>query len=342
MKKFLAVLFIALLLVALVGCNRQTASTNTAAPAATAAAAAPTVNRSSYFITVLTGPTSGIYYPIGGAFSNYLGEIGYRTSATATGASAENINYILTGQGELSIAMVDSVIQAYEAYGGFEGRAPALDLRAMMGLWPNYCQIVTTADSGIRTFEDMKGKRVGVGAPNSGVELNARMMFEAHGMTYNDCRVEYLNYGQAIEEMKDGRCDVAFVTSGLGNATILELGVSKTIYFVPVEGAPLQNLLRLYPFYIDAVIPKEVYGTQEDTRTAAVINIMLVSKDLPNDVVYDMLDQIYSPAGVSFIGASHATAAENIMLSTALRGIRGTVIPLHDGAAQFYRAKGLL
>ncbi|MDR1802154.1 MAG: TAXI family TRAP transporter solute-binding subunit [Treponema sp.] len=340
MKKFLAVLFIALLLVAIIGCNRQASSTTTAST--NTAAATPTVNRSSYFITVLTGPTSGIYYPIGGAFSNYLQEIGYRTSATATGASAENINYILTGQGELSIAMVDSVIQAYEAYGGFEGRPPALDLRAMMGLWPNYCQIVTTADSGIRTFEDMKGKRVGVGAPNSGVELNARMMFEAHGMTYNDCRVDYLNYGQAIEEMKDGRCDVAFVTSGLGNATILELGVSKTIYFVPVEGAPLQNLLRLYPFYIDAVIPKEVYGTQEDTRTAAVINIMLVSKDLPNDVVYDMLDQIYSPAGVSFIGASHATAAENIMLSTALRGIRGTVIPLHDGASQFYRAKGLL
>ena len=69
---------------------------------------------------------------------------------------------------------------------------------------------------------------------------------------------------------------------------------------------------------------------------------MLVSKDLPNEVVYDMLENIYSAAGVAFIGASHATAAENIMLSTALRGIRGTVIPLHDGATQFYRAKGML
>jgi len=142
--------------------------------------------------------------------------------------------------------------------------------------------------------------------------------------------------------MKNGLCDVAFVTSGLGNATILELGVSKTIYFVPVQGAPLRKLIELYPFYIDAVIPKEVYGTQQDTRTAAVINIMLVHKDLPNEVVYDMLENIYSPAGVAYIGASHATAAENIMLSTALRGIRGTVIPLHDGAAQFYRAKGML
>jgi len=342
MKKIFAVLIIAVLLGALIGCDRQQSSSAPAASAGPAAAATPTVRRSDYFLTVLTGPTSGIYYPIGGAFSSYLQEIGYRTSATATGASAENINYILTGQGELSIAMADSVIQAIEAYGGFAGRPPATDLRAMMGLWPNYCQIVTTTDTGIRTFEDMRGKRVGVGAPNSGVELNARMMFEAHGMSYNDCRVDYLSYGEAIEQMKNGLCDVAFVTSGLGNATILELGVSKTIYFVPVEGAPLQRLLQMYPFYIGDIIPKEVYGTQEDTMTAAVMNIMLVHKDLPNEVVYDMLDNIYSPAGVAFIGASHATAASNIMFSTALRGIINTVIPFHDGATQFYRARGVM
>jgi TRAP transporter TAXI family solute receptor len=116
--------------------------------------------------------------------------------------------------------MSDSVIQAIEAFGAYEGKEPAADLRVMMGLWPNICQIVTTADSGIKTFEDMKGRRVGVGAPNSGVELNARMMFEAHGMTYDDCKVDYLSYGEAIDQMKNGQCDVAFVTSGLGNATI--------------------------------------------------------------------------------------------------------------------------
>ena len=74
-----------------------------------------------------------------------------------------------------------------------QGKKPATDLRAMMGLWPNVCQIVTTADSGIKTFADLKGKRVGVGAPNSGVEINARMMFEAHGMSYKDVKVDYLN-----------------------------------------------------------------------------------------------------------------------------------------------------
>jgi hypothetical protein len=300
------------------------------------------LKRSDYFITVLTGPTSGIYYPIGGAFNSYLGQLGYRTSATATGASAQNINFILTGQGELAIAMSDAVIQAFQGYGAFEGQPPATDLRAMMGLWPNVVQIVTTTDTGIRSFADLRGKRVGVGAPNSGVELNARMIFEAHGMTYADCRVDYLDYGQAIEQMKNGLCDVAFVTSGLGNATIRELGVAKAIYFVPVEGAGLRKLIELYPFFVETDIPRNVYNTAADTKTASVMNIMLVAKSLPNRVVIDMLENIYSSNGVSSIGASHATAAEHIKPETALRGIAGTVVPFHDGAIEYYKSKGMM
>ena len=300
------------------------------------------VKRGEHFITVLTGPSSGIYFPIGGAFSNFIGTLGYKTSSTATGATGENINALLTGQGEMAIAMADSVIQAVEAFGAYEGKQPAKALRAMMGLWPNVCQIVTTADSGIKTFADLKGKRVGVGAPNSGVELNARMIFEAHGMSYKDCRVDYLNYGEAIDQIKNGRCDAAFVTSGLGNATIRELGVSHKVAFVPVEGEALQRLIKKYPFYIEFTIPAAVYGTEKDTTTAAVMNIMLVDVKLPANVVYDLLENIYSPAGLAAIGASHGTAKANITPETALRGIVGTSVPLHDGAAKYYKDKGML
>ncbi|GHT01846.1 C4-dicarboxylate ABC transporter [Synergistales bacterium] len=308
----------------------------------TVSAAAVEVKRQDHFITVLTGPSSGIYFPIGGAFSTFLGKIGYKTSATATGATAENINALQDGTGEMAIAMSDSVIQAVESFGAYEGKPPAKELRAMMGLWPNFCQIVTTADTGIKSFKDLKGRRVGVGAPNSGVELNARMMFEAHGMTYADCKVDYLNYGEAIDQMKNGQCDVAFVTSGLGNATIRELGTSAKIVFVPVEGEALKNLLTKYPFYIEATIPAATYGTDKDTTTAAVMNIMLVSATLTEDVVYDLLDNIYSPAGLEAIQGSHATAKANIMPETALRGIVGTSVPFHDGAIKYYKEKGLL
>ncbi len=300
------------------------------------------IDRSKEYITVLTGPTSGIYFPIGGAFSKAVGEMGYKTSATATGATVENINAIRSGKGELAIAMSDSVIQAIEGFGAFEGKPKATDLRAMMGLWPNVCQIVTTSDSGIKKFTDMKGKRVGVGAPNSGVELNARMMFEAHGMTYKDAKVDYLSYGEAIGQIKNGQCDVAFVTSGLGNATIKELGTTKEIVFVPVEGEALKNLIKKYPFYVEWKIPKEAYDTKTDTTTAAVMNIMLVSEKLSDDVVYDLVSGFYSEKGLATIGASHATAKKEITPATALRGIKGTSIKLHPGAEKYYKEKGML
>jgi TRAP transporter TAXI family solute receptor len=137
-------------------------------------------------------------------------------------------------------------------------------------------------------------------------------------------------------------CDVAFVTSGLGNATIRELGTSKKIAFVPVEGQALQNLLQKYPFYIEEKIPAATYGTDGDTTTAAVMNIMLVDVNLPSEVVYDLLTNIYSPEGLAVIQGSHATAKANIMLDTGLRGIEGTSVPLHDGALEFYKEKGML
>lgn len=300
------------------------------------------VNRGQHFITVLTGPSSGIYFPIGGAFSTLIGKLGYKASATATGATAENINALRTGQGEIAIAMSDAVIQAVEASGAYEGKKPADNLRAMMGLWPNVCQIVTTADSGIKSFADLKGKRVGVGAPNSGVELNARMIFEAHGMSYKDVRVDYLNYGEAIDQIKNGRIDAAFVTSGLGNATIRELGVSKKVAFVPIEGEAMQRLSKKYPFFISSTIPAATYGTASDTPTAAVMNILITDKKLPADVVYDLMKNIFSPSGLETIHAAHATAKKNIGPETALRGVVGTPVPLHEGAIRYYKEVGLM
>ena len=336
MKKFLALMMMIVMALTVAACGGG------GDKKADNKAAAGKVDRSKEFITVLTGPTSGTYFPIGGAFSKVVGEMGYKTSATATGATAENINAILTGKGEMAIAMSDSVIQAVEAFGAYQGKPKAENLRAMMGLWPNVCQIVTTKDSGITKFSDLKGKRVGVGAPNSGVELNARMMFEAHGMTYKDAKVDYLSYGEAIDQIKNGQCDVAFVTSGLGNATIKELGTAKEIVFVPVEGEALKKLIAKYPFYVEWKIPKETYGTKVDTTTAAVMNIMLVSKNLSDDVVYDLLTGIYSQKGLETIGASHATAKREIKPETALRGIQGTSVKLHPGAEKYYNEKGML
>lgn len=298
-------------------------------------AAAPSVDidRASEFVTIATGPTSGIYYPIGGAFATVLGNAGYKTSAQATGASVENINLITNGEAEIAIAMQDSVMQAYEGFGAFEQANS--DLRAMMRLWPNYVQLVTTEGTGIKTVADLKGKRVGVGAPNSGVELNARMIYEAYGMTYDDSIVDYLSYGEAIDQMKNGQCDAAFVTSGLPNSTVSELAFSYDMVIVPIDGEGRDNLIEKYPFFAASTIPADTYNNEADVDSVFVYNIMLVNKDLTDDMVYDMMDCIFND--IDSIKASHNTADKNIDVSF---GVDDVKIPLHDGAAKWWKDHG--
>ena len=313
----------------------EPAASEAAGDAGEAPASTTGIDRAKEFVTIATGPTSGIYYPIGGAFATALGNAGYKTSAQATGASVENINLISNGEAELAISMQDSVMQAYEGFGAFEEANP--DLRAVMRLWPNYVQLVTTADTGIKCVEDLKGKRVGVGAPNSGVELNARMIYEAYGMTYEDSDVDYLSYGEAIDQMKNGQCDAAFVTSGLPNSTVSELAFSYDMVIVPIDGAGRDTLIEKYPFFAASTIPADTYGNEEDVESVFVYNIMLVNKDLSDDMVYDMMDCIFSDAGMSTIKASHNTADKNIDITF---GVDDVKIPLHDGAAKWWKDHG--
>ncbi|MCC5912323.1 MAG: TAXI family TRAP transporter solute-binding subunit [Clostridiaceae bacterium] len=295
-----------------------------------------TVDR-SMFITVATGPTSGIYYPIGGGFSNIIEhDLGYRSSVQSTGASVENINLLLNNRAELAITMADAVSQAYEGFGAFEGEAKK-ELRGLMSLYPNYVQLVTTADSGIETFYDLKGKRVGVGAPNSGVELNARLMFEAHDMTYDDIREDYLNYGEAIDQIRNGMVDAAFVTSGIPNATIMDLGTTHDIRIIPIEGEGMAYLQEHYPFFSPSIIPAGTYNNEENINTATIMNLMLVNESVPEEVVYDILTGVFE--NIETIHSAHNAARQHINLDTVMEGM---VVPLHPGAERYFKEAGVI
>ena len=196
-------------------------------------------------------------------------------------------------------------------------------------------KVVCMPDSGIKTVEDLKGKRVGVGAANSGVELNARMIFEAYGMSYDDCTVDYLAYGEAIDNMKNGQCDAVFVTSGLPNATVTELATSYDMVIVPIEGAGRDALISRYPFYAATTIPADTYNNKEDVESVFVYNIMLVRADLSDAMVYDMLTGIFE--NISTIQASHNAADKNIYLDVGVSDIQ---LPLHPGAEKWWSDHG--
>lgn len=281
----------------------------------------------SNFLTIATGPTSGLYYPIGSSFAKVLKKLGYRTSVQSTGGSVENINLILNKSADLAIAMSDSVDLSKDSK----------ELRALTGLYPNYVQLVTIKKNKINKFEDLKGKRVGIGAFNSGVELNARMMYEAHGMSYKDSVVQYLNYGDAVEKMRDGLVDAIFVTSGIPNETIMELKKDADIVLVPITGKGMKNLMEKYPFFVEDIIPAEIYGTDKDIKTASVRNIMLVRKDLPEDVVYKITKGIFE--NIKSIKSSHIASQQNISLENSQKGVK---IKFHPGAIKYYKEQGLM
>lgn len=345
MKKLIAVMLVLCMVLAAAACGSKEAAPATDAKTDTAPAAseetlkdkAAKFDRKNQFLTVGTGPTSGIYFPIGGAFATALKDYGYQTSAEATNATGQNIQNILKGDCEIAIAMQDAVMQAYTASGAYEGKEAASDLRALMRLWPNYVQLVTTANTGIKSVEDLRGKRVGVGASNSGVEINARMILAAYGITYDDITPDYLAYGEAIDNMKNGQCDAVFVTSGLPNATVMELGVSYDMVVVPIDGEGREKLVSEYPYYAKSVIPAGTYNNTEDVEGVFVYNIMLVRKDLPDEMVYDMLTGIFE--NISTIKASHNAADKNIDITFGVDDIQ---LPLHPGAEQFWKDNGYI
>lgn len=290
------------------------------------------------FITVATGPTSGIYYPIGGAFSSVIqNDLGFRSSAQSTGASVENVNLLLNNQAEMAIAMADAVTQAYEAFGAFEDEEPKEELRGMMSLYPNYVQLVAMEDSGIESFYDLEGKRVGIGAPNSGVELNARLMFEAHGMTYEDINEDYLDYGEAVDQMRNGMIDAAFVTSGIPNATVMDLGTTNDIRIIPIEGDGMAYLEEHYPFFVPQIIPAGTYDNDEDINTATIMNLMLVHHEVPEDAVYEMTKGIFE--NIASIHSAHNAAERHINIESVMDGM---IVPLHPGAERYYEEVGAL
>jgi hypothetical protein len=189
------------------------------------------------FVNVLTGGTSGVYYPLGTALAKIYGEKipDVRTQVQATKASVENLNLLQQGKGEIAFALGDSVKLAWEGNtdAGFKGKLDKL--RGIAAIYPNYIQIVASKASGITDLAGMKGKSLSVGAPKSGTELNARAIFAAAGMSYDDlAKTEYLPFAESVELIKNRQLDATLQSAGLGVASIKDLATSLEIQMVAV------------------------------------------------------------------------------------------------------------
>lgn len=307
------------------------------AGAAVAAMSSAPAAHAQQFINILTGGTSGVYYPMGVAIGKIYGEKipGVKTQVQATKASVENLNLIEQGRGELAFTLGDSLKAAVEgdAEAGFKTKLSKL--RTIGAIYPNYIQIVATAESGIKTLADLKGKTLSVGAPKSGTELNSRAILAAAGMSYKDLgKVEYLPFAESVDLMKNRQLDATLQSAGLGVASLKDLSSSTQINVVSVPKAIVD---KIGPPFVSVTIPANTYtGQKEDVPTAAVVNYLVTSSAVSDDLAYKMTKLVFE--SLPELEKAHA-AGKGIKLEAAAAG---SPAPMHPGAIKYFKEKGLI
>jgi len=286
---------------------------------------------------VLTGGTSGVYYPLGVAIGKIYSDkiANVKTQVQATKASVENLVLLQQGRGELAFALGDSLKAAWEGdeEAGFKKKMDKL--RTIGAIYPNYIQIVATADSGIKTLADLKGKSLSVGAPKSGTELNSRAILGAAGMSYKDIgKVEYLPFAESVDLMKNRQLNATLQSAGLGVASLKDLSTSADITVVSV---PKEIVDKIGPPFVAVTIPANTYtGQDKDVPTAAVVNYLVTSSEVSDDLAYQMTKLVFESLGEL---ANARVAGKEIKLETAAIG---SPVPLHPGAIRYYKEKGLI
>jgi TRAP transporter TAXI family solute receptor len=307
-----------------------------AAMLATVALSAPAAH-AQQFINVLTGGTSGVYYPLGVAIGKlYSDKIpGVKTQVQATKASVENLILLQQGRGEIAFTLGDSLKSAWDGdeEAGFKTKLDKL--RVIGAIYPNYIQIVATAESGIKTLADLKGKSLSVGAPKSGTELNSRAILAAAGLSYKDLgKVEYLPFAESVDLMKNRQLGATLQSAGLGVASLKDLSSSSAITVVAV---PRETVDKIGPPFVAVTIPANTYtGQDKDVPSAAVVNYLVTSSAVSDDLAYQMTKLVFD--NLPELANSHV-AGKEIKLETAAMG---SPVPLHPGAIRYFKEKGLI
>lgn len=281
------------------------------------------------YVSILTGGTQGTYYPLGGTFANLISEAtGVTATAEVSQASAANVTALQNGDGEVAFVQTDIAFYAVEGTEMFEKTGKVESLQALGALYPETVHLVTLADSGIKSFEDLKGKKVSVGAPGSGTYANAEQLLEIHGLTMEDIEAQNLDFGESADGLQSGQIDAAFITAGYPTSAVETLNATKPVHIVPVTAEKADELINKYPYYAVDTIPAGTYGLAEDTPVVSVLAMLAVHKDLSEDLVYEMTKAIYDNTDK----IAHAKG-EFIKAETGLDGIG---IPVHPGAQKYF------
>lgn len=286
-------------------------------------------------LSIATGGTGGTYYPLGGGLAELISEHldGASAVAEVTGASVENMGLIHRQDSDLAIALADTVLQAYEGGERFSGQK--LDVAALASLYPNAVQIVTLADSGINSLADLAGKRVSVGAPGSGTEVNAQALLESNGISYDDFTVERLNFNETADALRDGDIDAGFWSVGPPTSSILSLASARDIRLLPLSDAEMSNAMAVEPVFAPYQLRAGLYeGMDSAVQTVGIPNVLVVNTAMSDELAYQITKLMFER--VEDLRAIHPAADD----TTVEFALGSTPIPMHPGALRYYEEIG--
>ncbi len=302
-----------------------------------AAAAFAAMPASAQDLSIATGGTGGVYFPYGGGVGEVINNHveGATGSAEVTGASVENVALVSRGDSDLALALADTVYQAFHGEGAFEGRQVD-EIRALMSIYPNAVQLVTLADSGITSLEDLRGQRVSVGAPGSGTEVSAQTLLEANGITYDDFSPERLNFNETADALRDGDIAAGFWSVGPPTSSIMNLATTRSIAIVPMSDEEIANAIEVEPTFAPYTLRAGMYdGVDEPVQTISTPNVMIAHEDMDEELVYNIVRAIYE--NVEDLIAIHPAAND----TTPEFSIDSTPIPFHPGALRYLEEIGM-
>ena len=287
-------------------------------------------------LSIATGGTGGVYYPMGGGLAEIINNHidGYSATAEVTGASVENMGLIATGDADLAIGLADTVAQAQTGTGRFEGQQLEM-IRGVAVMYANLVQIVTLADSGITGLSDLAGKRVSIGAPGSGTEVNAAAILNANGLTYDDIDEQRLNFNETADALSNGDIDAGFWSVGAPTSSILNLATTQSIRMIELTAEEIAAARAADPIFAEAVLAGGTYaGVDADVPVLGIPNVLVASSEMDDDLVYAITKAMFE--NIADLRAVHPAANQPTVEFT----LSASPIPLHPGAIRYYEEIG--
>ncbi|MGH6899782.1 MAG: TAXI family TRAP transporter solute-binding subunit [Geminicoccaceae bacterium] len=318
-----------------------------------AASLEPVQAQEMRFFRIGTGGVAGTYYPIGGLIADIIsnppgarpcerggscGVPGLVAIAQSSNGAVANVDAIASGALESGFVQSDVAHWAYTGTGIYKGQGEIENLRAITNLYPESIHIVARKDAGIGSVRDLAGKRVSLDEPGSGTLVDARIILEAFGLSEDDLIPAYVKPSRAIPMIDEGQLDAFFIVAGYPTGSVLELCATTGCELVPIEGPEVDALLERSPFFARDVIPAGTYPGVGETNTVSVGAQWVVGAEVDEELVYGITKALWHENARKLLDDGHIKGLA-ITLETALDGI---AIPLHPGAARYYREAGLL